>query len=68
MQGTVFMFQICAVAIAFNSFTGNGEKDDGIWNGQSLSSALPRLPKAFDISIRKGKNITCSGNLFKIKP
>ena len=25
MQGTVFIFRICAVAVAFNCFPGNGE-------------------------------------------
>ena len=43
------------------------KEDDGIWNRQGLLSVLPRI-QAFDISIRKGQNVTCSGNLLNIKP
>ena len=32
----------------------------------NTESVFPRLPKAFDVFIRKSQNITCSGNLFDI--
>ena len=49
MEGTVFIFQICAVVIAFNCFPGNGE--GRLWYSQQAKfidckSVFPRLPKA----------------------
>ena len=56
MQGTVFIFQICAVEIAFNCFPGNGEGRRWYFEQAQFTdgeSVLRRLQKAFDIFIRK---------------
>ena len=39
MQGTVFIFQICAVEIAFIVFPETVKDDDGILNRHSLLTA-----------------------------
>ena len=68
MQGTVFISQICAVAVAFNSFffLEMVKKNDSILKRQSFfdsESIFSRLPKAFDIFIRKGQNINYLGEI-----
>ena len=58
MQGTVFIFPICAVAVASNCFFSElAKEDDGILNRQKYlsESVFPRLTKALDIFIRKGQ-------------
>ena len=58
MQGTVFIFPICAVAVAFNYFFSElAKEDDRILNRQKYhsESVFSRLPKALDIFIRKGQ-------------
>jgi len=64
MQVNVFIFQICAVAIAFYCFRWNG--DGGWWYFEQAKfidseRVFQWLPKAFDICIQKGQN-----NLFGI--
>ena len=66
MQGTVLIFQICTVAVAFDFFFPEIVKeDDGNKHGEqakfidSTWECIPtvdtRLPKALDICIRKVK-------------
>ena len=61
MQVTVFIFQICAVAIAFYCFLWNG--DGGWWYFEQArfiesdsDRVFPWLPRVFDICIQKDQN------------
>ena len=60
MQGTVFIFQIFAVAVAFNSLFGIGEGRWWYFKQAKISQreCIPTTSKSLRIFIRKGQNTT----------